>query len=259
MNRIYLLLLILLITIIISSCDSSEDPMTNNPPEETKGNIYLRSNPAGAEIWIAGVNTTKTTPDTILNLDEGSVSVTLKLQDYVDTTFSVTVTAGETNVVGTIGMTSNIFTTLYGPVRIYETAGTDSTQPSGLDLSSGMAYGVSSVNKLLIDIYYSTEGTGGQDSLIQSANLYLGLIRETDFNITNKTNLFDHEDSPMINTGTWTNFMTNREDNYVFLYDHDGHYSKFKIVSWGGGVAGEPEWVEVQWYYNNTPLDTRFK
>ena len=46
--------------------------------------------------------------------------------------------------------------------------------------------------------------------------------------------------------------------NYVFLYDHDGHYSKLKIVNSGGGVPGEPAWVEVQWYYNNTLLDNRF-
>jgi hypothetical protein len=25
-----------------------------------------------------------------------------------------------------------------------------------------------------------------------------------------------------------------------------------------GGVAGEPAWVEVQWYYNNAILDNRF-
>ncbi|MDZ7626414.1 MAG: hypothetical protein U5J96_18460 [Ignavibacteriaceae bacterium] len=53
--------------------------------------------------------------------------------------------------------------------------------------------------------------------------------------------------------------MDDREPNYVFLYDHDGHYSKIKIVSWGGGVPGEPAWVEVQWYYNEVQLDKRFK
>ena len=65
-------------------------------------------------------------------------------------------------------------------------------------------------------------------------------------------------DSPLRNTGTWTNNIGDRENNYVFLYDHDGNYSKLKIVNWGGGVIGEPAWVEVQWIYNNTLLDNRF-
>jgi hypothetical protein len=184
----------------------------------------------------------------------GTRNVTLKLQDYRDTTFSVDIIGDEFNTVGPIGMVSNIYTTLYGPVRIYETAGTTANEPSGLDLSSGMAYGVSSPNANLVDIYYSSNGF-----LVQSADLYPGLVRVTKFFVGSGSNLFDGVDSPDKNTGTWTNNMTDREANYVFLYDHDGHYSKFKIVSWGGGVPGEPAWVEVQWYYNNTTLDTRFK
>jgi hypothetical protein len=53
--------------------------------------------------------------------------------------------------------------------------------------------------------------------------------------------------------------LDDRESNYVFLYDQDGHYSKIKIVSFGGtGTLGDPAWVKVQWYYNNTALDNRF-
>ena len=111
-----------------------------------------------------------------------------------------------------------------------------------------------------VDIYYSTSGTGGQGYLIQSADLDANLMRETDFLVqTDSTNLFDGLDSPLRNTGSWTNNMDDREANYVFLYDHDGHYSKLKIVNWGGGVPGEPAWVQVQWYYNETPLDNRFE
>ncbi|HSL87671.1 MAG TPA: hypothetical protein VK870_00025, partial [Ignavibacteriaceae bacterium] len=72
------------------------------------------------------------------------------------------------------------------------------------------------------------------------------------------TNLFDGQDSPLRNSGTWTNNIHDRESNYVFLYDHDGHYSKLKIVNFGGGVPGEPAWVEVQWYFNTVLLDNRF-
>ena len=158
------------------------------------------------------------------------------------------------SVVGPIALTSDIYTTLYGPVKIYETAGTTPNEPSGLDLSSGMAYGVSSGQSDLVDIYYSSNGY-----LVQSADLYPGLIRVTKFYVGSSDNLFDGVDSPDKNSGSWTNNMGDREANYVFLYDHDGHYSKIKIVNWGGGVPGEPAWVEVQWHYNETQLDTRFK
>jgi len=251
MKKLALILIIPIIGLIIASCDSTDNPTT--PPASTKGNIFITSNPAGAEIWIDGTNTNKTTPDTVKDVEQGTRTVTLKLQDYNDTTFTLSVTAEQTSVVGPIAMTSNIMTTLYGPVRIYETLGTPANEPSGLDLSSGMAYGVSSGQNGLVDIYYSSNGF-----LVQSAHLYPNLIRETDFFIGSSSNLFDDEDSPLRNTGTWTESIGDREANYVFLYDHDGHYSKLKIVDWGGGVPGEPAWVEVQWYYNDTQLDNRF-
>jgi hypothetical protein len=249
MKKLILLLLITFITLLVTSCNSKNDPVTPTP----QGNIYLTSNPAGAQIWMDGTNTSKITPDTVKNVDEASHSITLKLQEFSDTTFSVSVSGGQTSVVATVVLVSNILATLYGPARIYETAGTNTGQPSGLDLSSGKAWGVSSDSSSLVDIYYSSSGY-----LIQSADLYPNLIRQTYFFITSNANLFNGEDSPLKNTGTWTNSITDTMSNYVFLYDHDGHYSKLKIVNSGGGVPGEPAWVEVQWYYNNTLLDNRF-
>jgi hypothetical protein len=255
MKKLLILFLIPVIAMVFISCDSDDDPITPT----AKGNIYITSNPAGAQIWIDGSDRSKVTPDTIKNLDPKVYSVTLKLTDFNDTTFSISVTGNQTSVVGPIEMVSNIFTTLFGPRRIYETAGTGANQPSGLDLSSGMAYGVTSPDANKVDVYYSTSGTGGQGYLVQSADLYPSLIRRTEFFRGSATNLFDGVDSPPRQTGTWTNNMGDREANYVFLYDHDGHYSKIKIVNWGGGVPGEPAWVEVQWYYNTTYLDNRFK
>jgi len=223
------------------------------------GSIFVSSNPEGAEIWLDGVNISQVTPDTIKNLNEGVYNVTLKLTDYNDATFSVSVTAGQTSDLTNVVLVSNLMTTLFGPVRIYESFGTTSSQPSGLDLSSGIAYGISSTEQDSVDIYYSTDGTGGRGFLIQSADLTPNLIRKTDFLVGNSTNLFDEEDSPPRNTVTWTNNIGDREVNYVFLYDNDGHYSKLIIVSSsGGGVPGEPAWVAVMWYYNETILDNRF-
>lgn len=254
MKKLFFLLLILFTVLLITSCSSEDEPITPAEP----GSLYITSNPAGAQIWIDGDSTGYTTPDTVTNLDEGLYNVTLRLQDYKDSTLSISVVAGEMSIVGPVTLRLNINNTLYGPVRIYETAGTTASEPSGLDLSSGLAHGVSSPQANLVDIYYSTSGTGGEPYLVQSANLF-GLVRVTQFFVGSGSNLFDGVDSPDRNTGTWTNNMDDRESNYVFLYDHDGHYSKIKIVNWGGGVPGEPAWVEVQWYYNETELDNRFK
>ncbi len=249
MKKLILLLIIPFAGMLITSCDSTEDPVT----PAAKGNLFLTSNPAGAEIWLAGANTSKTTPDTVKDLDPGVYSVTLKLTDYTDTTFQVSVISGQTSVVTNIALVSNMMTTLYGPVKIYETTGTTPQQPSGLDLSSGEPWGISSDSSALVDIYYSSNGF-----LVQSAHLSPSLIRETDFFVGSSDNLFDEEDSPLINPGTWTDNILDTETNYVFLYDHDGHYSKLKIVSMGGGVPGDPAWVNVQWYYNDVQLDNRF-
>ena len=244
-------LLIIPFVVLITSCD--DDTVTPIPT----GNIYLTSIPAGAEIWIDGSNTFSTTPDTIINVSEGARNVTLKLQDYNDTTFSVTVTENQTNVVSIVVLVSDINTTLFPPKRIYEIFNTPASQPSGLDLSSGEAYAVSSSEADLVDIYFYSDGT--TSFLIQSADLYPGLIRETDFFVSSGTNLFDEEDSPLHNAVTWINNIDDTENNYVFLYDHDGHYSKIKIVNQhSGGGPGDPSYVDIQWYYNNTQLDNRF-
>ncbi len=253
MKKLILFLLIPFTISLVTSC-SDDDPITPTPT----GSIYLTSIPAGAAIWIDGSNTFNITPDTINDVDEGVRSVTLKLQDFNDTTFTISVTGGQTSVVTNIVLVTDISTTLYNPVRIYETYGTSASEPSGLDLSSGMAYAVSSPDANLIDLYFYSDA-GGNSYLIQSANLYPNLIRETDFMVSSGTNLFDAADSPLRNTGIWTNNIDDTENNYVFLYDHDGHYSKMKIVNRGGGGGpGDPSWVDIQWYYNDIQLDNRF-
>ena len=256
MKKLILLLIIPAVMLVITSCDNTSDNPTN--PTTDKGSLLVTSNPAGAQIWLDNSNTNQVTPDTVENIQEGLHNVTLKLTDHRDTTFSISITAGEIAVVTNVLLTSNIVTTQFGPIKIYETTGTTAAEPSGLDLSSGEAIGVSSDSSDRVDIYYSTAGTGGRGYLVQSADLN-GLVRVTKFYLGSGNNIFDEVDSPDKNTGTWTNHMSSSKDsNYVFLYDHDGHYSKLKIVNDGGGVPGEPAWVQVQWLYNETVLDKRF-
>lgn len=205
-----------------------------------RGNLNIKSTPVGAQIWLNGVNTGKVTPDTLNYLAVGTHSVKLVKDTYFDSTFSVQVNLNQTS---TYDINLDPKPTKFGPVRLWETTGTTATQPSGLDLSTGNAYGISSANKTDVDIYYTSTGY-----LVRSANGSSGMTRETWFNIGSGTDLTDGKDSP-VRDGSWTNSMTDRETKYVYLYDNDGNYSKIKIVAYGGGVPGTPAWLEVEWYY----------
>jgi hypothetical protein len=254
MRKLIFLVLIPFVALVITSC-SEDNPVT--PAAE--GNLYVTSIPSGAEIWIDGVNSSQTTPDTVFDVDEGLRNITLKRDEYKDTSFSISIIAEETSVVGPIVLVSDIQQSFYGPIRIWESFNTPASLPSGIDLSSGNAYGISSDSSGAVDIYYFSNQSG-TSYLIQSADL-AGLIRETDFLVSTGTNILDGDDSPLRNAGgTWTNSIDESEDNYVFLHDHDAHYSKFIIANRGGGTGqGDPAWVDVQWIYNKVAQDNRFK
>ncbi len=252
MKKYIYLVIILFLALIISSCDNSTTEPTT--PDNT-GRIFVNSTPTGAQIFIDNTNTNKVTPDSTDKLSAGNHNVTLKLDGYRDTTFTVNVVQGLiTTKFVQLNSTESI--TTFGPVKLYETAGTTADQPSGLDLSTGNAYGVSGADKGKVDIYYTSNGF-----LVQSADLNTtqGLTRETLFHVGDGTNLNDGVGST--NSSFWSvvKSMSDRESNYVFLYDNDSHYSKLKITGFGGGTGpGDPAWVEVTWIYNNNAIDTRF-
>lgn len=62
----------------------------------TKGNVYVVSNPGGAQIYLDDINTNKSTPDTLKNIATGSHKITLKENNYIDTTVNVTVLENRT-------------------------------------------------------------------------------------------------------------------------------------------------------------------
>lgn len=244
--------IVIILGVFIASCS---DTTTNPPPVTETGSIFITSTPSNAQIWLDGTNTNKVTPDSVTDLDPGNYTVTLKLSGYEDYTIPVTVVANlQTTKNATLVSTLSL--TTFGPDTLWETAGTGVNQPSGLDLSSGMAYGVSGSNNGLVDIYYSTNGTGGQPYLVQSADLYPNLTRVTKFKVGTSGNLQDTVDSPNSAFPGWTDHMGDREPNYVFLYDEDGHYSKLKITGWGS--VNNIAFVVVEWIYNNTGADRRF-
>ena len=252
MKKLLLFLMVGLLGVIISSCDSTDDPVT---PDET-GKIFINSTPDSAQIWVDNTNTGKLTADTISNLSVGDHQVRLVLAGYIDTTFTVVVTANQTSSRNII-LVAEPSLTNYTSVRLWETSGTGPSQPSGLDLSLGMAFGITSSNNGQVDIYYSSAGTGGETYLVQSADLDAGMTRVTKFRVGSASNLDDGIDSPLLNSGTWTTNMDDREPNYVYLYDNDGHYSKIKITNTSlPGVT--PSWVELTWWYNSIAGDPRF-
>ena len=240
MKKLLLIPIVMLLGLFIVSCsDSTTDPVDTTP---TTGTLVVQSTPAGAQIWVDGTNTGKVTPDSVKNLTAGTHSLTLKLDGYKDTVqTSISITAGSTTT-RTITLTRAAST--FGPVRLWETTGTTAAQPSGLDLSTGTAYGISSADNAKVDVYYSSTGF-----VVRSANAATGLTRVTSFKVGGGTNLNDGVDSELA-AGTWASSMGDREPNYVFLFDNDQHYSKLKITSFGGGTPGNPAWVEVQFIYN---------
>lgn len=245
----YLALLILPLVFFVASCTDS----TTDPVVEQTGSVLIQSNPAGAKIFLAGVDAQKVTPDTLKNIKVGDHQVTLTLDGYNDTTFTVTATANTTVNWSSVTLTTNTQLVTYGPIQIWETISTGVSQPSGLDLSSGNAYGIISANKADVDIYYSSTGW-----VVTSADKAPDLTRKTYFKV-GATNTLTDGIASTVKDGTWTDKMNDFETNYVFLYDFDMHYSKIIIDSQGGGTQGNPAWVKVKWVYNKSINDVRFK
>ncbi len=253
MKKYLLLILIPLAGFLLSSCDSTSN--TTSPPTITTGSIFIQSTPTGASIALNGSSTSKVTPDSLTDLNEDTYNVTLSKTGYKDTTFSATVNAGF-QTVKSITLTSDLTYSTYMDT-IWETShGTTADQPSGIDLSSGMAI---SSTKADIDIYYYS--TSDYSTIeIRSGDLSGNTTRKTAFFVPQTgTNLFDGVSSPLA-VPNWDNKMGDRESNYVFLFDTDSHYSKLKIVGYGGATQQDPgpAYVIVQWIYNKKANDQRF-
>jgi hypothetical protein len=248
MKKLFLILMIAVLGVFISSCDSENDPIT---PAET-GDVFVTSTPSGAQIWIDGTNSGKVTPDTIFNLDVGTYEFVLKLNEYLDATFNVTVVANQTATPNNVTLSTALVLSRYNSVRIWETLAVGANQPSGLDLSIGTALSVAGADKQDVDIYYTSSGF-----LVQSAHLNTtqGLTRETKFFVGSSTDIDDGVNSPLQNSGTWTTNVADTETDYFFLYDADGHYSKARIT--GRGTTPDA-WVEITYWYNNAVDDERF-
>lgn len=214
----------------------------------TEASFTVNSTPAGAKIYLNGVNTGSVTPAGI-RLAVGTNTITLSLAGYADTTFTVPADSANKSVSITLKALNIVE---YPAVKIYESFSTAAV-PSGLILSVGRASTIGSgVSKDSVDIYYRTAGY-----IISSAKDF-NLPRETFFKVGTGTTLADGEDSP-VKDNTWTLSVADIETKYFFMYTTDQNYAKMKIIGLGGGTSvSDPAWVELRWYYNKTKNDTRF-
>lgn len=250
MKKYFYLFLVVVMGFVLSSCEEDSD----NPigGDGTQGSVFVQSEPIGASIYVDNGTTSKgTTPDTVQNLTTGNHTITLKLDGYADTTFTVNIREDMMTTPAVVTMRSSLTVQKF-TARIYETAGTGANQPSGLDLSTGEAVSISTDPDA--DIYY-----GSVDFTIRSANLFNSSKRATDIlEGAFGDNLEDGVDSPLA-TNSWDNNVGDREDSYFFLFDEDLHYSKMIITDFhtGSGTT-DPSWVEVEWYYNTTANNRGF-
>lgn len=262
MKKLFVLPIILLLSLFIISCEDTTTGPDGTTP--TTGNLFIQSTPAGAQIWYGKgaatpINSGKVTPDTIKSLDAAAYTVILKIDGFKDSAFTMNVTAGQTTSKA-VALNSNLLS--FAGAQIWESLAPDPvTQPSGLILKSGTNSGVgsSAPNRLLVDLgYYSSAST----FKLRSAHLWSGLTRQLFFKAASGSNINDAVNSP-VKDGTWVSELPNGSDRdstkYYFVYDQDKHYSKIKVVGWGGGTGGtDYAWTRIQVIYNSDVDDIRF-
>lgn len=251
MKKLLYSVMVLSLGFFLASCDETT---TDPDPVAGTGNIVLTSTPSGAQIWqgVAATNTGKVTPDTLKNVAAGTVTITLKLTDYIDTTFTVTVESGKTVTKAvTLTQVPPMVVTNYTNIQLYQRS---SANFSGLDLSTGTRVNSTSADA---DIYYD-------DIEIKSQHLRPGTTpRITDFyNGMTGTALDDGVDAPAYSStgGNWVYLKAITQNNYSFLYTGDLYFVKLVITERGGatGPSDPDKWIKVSYRYNETKYDRRF-
>ncbi len=79
--------------LIISNCREGIVEFDNTVKT---GDLFITSNPNGADIFFNFTKTGKTTPDSLVRIQPGNYSVTVRLLGYGEETVNVDVVAGQT-------------------------------------------------------------------------------------------------------------------------------------------------------------------
>jgi len=245
MKKILIFFLIFAASILISSCT---DNSTTEPTVPDTGNLMVSSTPAGAKILIDGADSGFSTPHTFSSKDIGTYTVTLTLENYIDTSMNAVVVKDQDATVDIL-LTPEYIT--YGPVRIWESLDPSTLDPSGLSLKLGKAISISSSkdSSAYNDVYYDSDGFIVVSASERANNSKM--TRETYFYVGKSNSLNDKVDSP-VKGSTWTKSVDSNERNYIFLYDADGHYSKLLIVEKNdpSSVTSTDGNIVVKWIYN---------
>ncbi len=250
MKKLYIILpLLFVFGLLLSSCNSTTNPTA--PTTTPVGSVFVTSVPDSAQIWVDGTNSGKITPDTISNLSLGTHQFVLKLANYFNDTTNVNVVEGTQNLGKNLVLDKSV--TAFGPVEAWESADPSATDPSGIVLKAGTAVSIGTSTYGPVDVYYSSNGY----VVATAFGLHNNTGRSTSFYVGSSTNLNDGAPSPLV-TNAWATQVLDTQQNYFFLYDQDGHYSKMIITAKGGGTPGNPAWIKLQWLYNNKPNDQRF-
>jgi len=93
MKLFYKIIILLTVFISINSCVDEHIIEVN---DNFNGSIFVSSQPDSVQIFLQGTNTNKITPDSLIELESGVYDVTLRLEDYLDTNFSVQVLSNNT-------------------------------------------------------------------------------------------------------------------------------------------------------------------
>lgn len=91
MKKLLILFISIVSTIIFNSCDKEVYTGVTEVEYFENGKIFLRSNPTNAKIYLEGKNMGLVTPDSLTWLTTGAHKITLKLDNFKDTTFYLSV------------------------------------------------------------------------------------------------------------------------------------------------------------------------
>ncbi len=80
--------------LILNSCVDKYELI--EPQPEKNGTIFVTSEPDSAKIFLLGTDTKKVTPDSLTGLESGEYEITLKRENYSDTSITAKVYSGKT-------------------------------------------------------------------------------------------------------------------------------------------------------------------
>jgi len=95
-QQLALIVCLLFITSVFQCCKKSVPTTPDLPTQEQKGSIQVNSTPIGAQVYLDGNDTEKTTNCTLTDLSPGNHTVKLTKEGYEDYEQTVNVTAGQT-------------------------------------------------------------------------------------------------------------------------------------------------------------------